>query len=264
MRIRATLLTCAAAATAALVPAGAAHGATKPFVAAVTCDPATRTVTAGISGVGFGPNWPVTLKFETGYHSSFVTKANPAVPQFVPKTSAVVSTVSDATGNVDVVGYTHGFAPDDLYYYGEFVTVYQRSSDGNWTQLRSSRPCTFDRRTTLTFDCDRAAHTITATMSGVGFVPGRRPEIGYTLTTASQSGPDLSFGTTRPLPGHTVTVAEDGTWSDVGYTRTVDENDLYYLYEKLDAEVTDAYNANFSAPVGRASASCVYLDRRRG
>jgi hypothetical protein len=234
--------------------------------AGVTCDGATRTVTARLSGVGFVPNWPVTLKFETTPGGSYVTRAAPATPALITKTSAVVSAVSDASGNLDVVGYVHGFAADDLLYYGEAVTVSYQTPSGGWGSLRSSVPCTFDRRTTLTYDCDQAQHTITARMSGVGFVPGRRPRIGYTLTSEAWRQPDVGFRTTYPTVNHTVTVGADGTWSDIGYTSTVDEKDLYYLFDQLDAEVTDTYapNSNFTLPVGRASTSCVYLDRRHG
>jgi hypothetical protein len=263
-RVRTLLLGVVVAGSVLLAPAGVADAATGKVQAVVTCDPTTNTITASVSsGAGwFAPNSPVTVEFQV-YAGSYVTTAGTS--GMIPTGSrTTVAATTAADGSLSVTGYTRSWQAANYLFYTETARVTVRNGAGQWMYERDGT-CTHDLRTTVTLDCDREAHTITARAAGVNYRANGTVRVSYLYSTTSQAsaGSPRFTSSYAPYPyatPHTVTASAAGTWSDVGYVIKYPTGDPYYLDQRLQVEVRDG---STGWVVGRGSAYCLYADQRQ-
>ena len=261
-RAYALLLAALVAGSLLLAPVGTANAVPNPPQAVVTCDTATNTISATFtSGAGSftTPNQPVTVEFLV-YKGSYAT---------VGGTSGVISTGSRTTvaatiaadGSLNVAGYNRSWQAANYLFYTETARVTIRNSGGQPVYLQRDGTCTHDLRTTVRVECDRGAHTITASAAGASYPANGNVRVNYIRTSTQQATPDsprfTSFNA-GPFPdaSHTAMASASGAWSDVGWVHTITTNP-YYLDQKVLVEVLHP----MGFVIGRGTAFCVYTDQ---
>jgi len=250
------------AATALLVPASAASGATK-LAATIVCDPETGAITTSVAGplVQAGAPRPVVVEFQRQDAVNVSAAARTSIPPLATPFKVTVSTKPN--GSINANGYTGNFAPATSLYYQETVTVTLRTPAGRLYDSKQAT-CKRDVRTTVTLTCDEVAGAVTATVLGRDAQPGvagvRPRRVMYTTAVTFRTSADDPGWTSHTLGweiDHGVDLAADGTWTDTGYTKPVTTSRFYYYAEKLTVGVFNEWGGI----VGGGTAECVLVDR---
>jgi hypothetical protein len=257
-------LTAGLAAAAVLVPAGPAS-ATMLDVA-VTCDPASRTVSAAASATprSYLPGSKLTVVFRMlgGSHVS-ATAAGPLAAQ----APLSVPVTADGTGAWTATGYLRPWSAAGQEFYFERIRVSVLNATTGLEITGRETTCHRDERTALTFACDPDTGAVDVRAAGVRY--GESPRVTvryYVLRTFSQATADSptfigqTLGPPDPSRTATVPVAPDGTWSDPGIQRTTTGTWHYAASEYLI--VVSAAGVLTPYVVGRGEGLCVSADRR--
>ena len=264
-RMRALAGVLVLAAGGLLITPAPARAAT-PLKAAITCDPATGTITTSASGNLLAPGaaTPVVVEFQrsTGTRVTATTSTVLApLPQ--PFTTRVTSTSS---GDVTATGYTGSFDPATSLFYREKIGVtFKNAATGAVYNTREAS-CDYDQRTTLTLTCDPAARTVTAAVTGVNgqagttLGAGRAARIGYRFAQIRQNVKgDPIFRSELFGPGwefeRRLTQAADGSWTDPGYVHGPITGNPFYYAEEVTVGVLDS----FGTVVGWRTAKCTLI-----
>ncbi|GAA2115990.1 hypothetical protein [Actinomadura alba] len=252
-RIIAVLLMALAA---LLAPVGAATAAT-PGTATVTCDKATNTISARLSGT-FGTmsaGRSIIVDFTVLTGSAVSTGGTSAqIPDVGRRLASVPATVgSDWSLNVE--GYTKTWNAADYSFYTETVRVTFRTPEGAQYPGYYDGTCTYDTRTQLALTCDSATNTFAARLEGENFTPDQPLKVEYYNKPVYQYTADSPRWTTTPYLAaqQDITASADGTWVNTAYAHTVGPH--YYLSYDVKAEVKERQTNRI---VARATAYCLY------
>jgi hypothetical protein len=249
-----------------LVPATAATAVTR-LIADITCDRETGAITTRVSGTLLQPaatGTPVTVEFQRRSGIRVTATTSTSLPRLTPPFT--VNTTTTSSGDITASGYTGTFDPASSLYYREVLVATFRNTATGATYATREATCEYDQRTTVTMTCDPAAHTLTATATGINGQAGaadgsgRPTRIGYHIVTIVQGekgGPRFRGETLGGVwdVEHRLTQAADGTWTDTGFVHTY-TRDQYYYAEEVTVGVFDAYGKI----VGGGFATCVLID----
>jgi hypothetical protein len=258
-RIRALVVLTVLAIAGLLVPAGAASAAV-PLTATIVCDAANGIITTHASGTVLAPGKPrpVVVQFQRLSALNVNSTGGTTVPPVAPLS---VTTLSTVNGTVAANGYTSVRDPGSLYY-RESVRVTFTDLGGFVYNTRDAT-CERDAWTTASLTCDKAAGTVTATVTGhdanLTNSYGRPTRVAYRLGSTLQVGPNDTRWTSNSIgPGwditHHITPAGDGSWADTGYVHT--RTPVYYYSEQVYYVVSDEGGIT----VGSGTATCTLYD----
>jgi hypothetical protein len=273
MRIKmiSRLLVAGAVAAGVLVPALPAQAAyvTKQ-TPTLTCDGATRTVTASVEGTSNHPantQLMVRATFISGAWDLADTSIQPRRGTIGYRPPVTTTVTTDATGAFSGPVFSIPFVgTGTVANYTEMwlIRVANPDNTGGWETYAS---CRYDTRTVARFDCDGDGHS-SISVSGSGLNPALDPTVVVTYYrgvsfhkyfgepgfTGHTLNPPLNADLRRQV---TVTVNADGTWSDPGLQWENVDPRVEYSWGRYIIFVGRNYGI-----VGGAEDICVTVDRR--
>jgi hypothetical protein len=264
------LLVAGAVAAGVLVPAFPAQAASVTRqTPTLTCDGATRTVTASVEGTSNHPaNTQLIVQaiFTSGAWDLADSSIQPRRGTIGYRPTVTTTVTTDATGGFNGAVFSIPFvSTNTVANYTEMwrIRVANPDNTGGWETYAS---CRYDTRTVARFDCEGdGSSSISA--SGSGLNPALDPTVVVTYYSGiSFSKPFGAPGFTRhilnpPLNADvirqvTVTVNADGTWSDPGLQWDSSPG-TEYAWGRYMIFVGRNYGI-----IGGAEDICVSVDRR--
>lgn len=259
------LLLAGVAALGVLVPALPAQAAYAPWGQTVTCDGATRTVSATISRTGMGANNRLTVyAFVRTGGWDLVDQSVQPHRGTISRNPVQVTVTADANGNFTTPVFTLPFVTgaNAVANYTETWGFNVYGPDGALYSWGQYAMCRHDSRTVLTNTCDGDGDGAVG-VSGSGLNAATEPTVQVTYYRIAASSNEFATGWDEfdipnlPVDRRvTVPVNADGTWADEGIVRQATNPNVWY------SSTTYKIIVGQNGIVGGAQGACVLVDRR--